>query len=138
MKTFCAENKSIQEELKAVLAAESEAKALVASANAEAERIIREAEAKAQMLTTQSMEQTRRDADDMIDTSIRNAERGKQEKLLQVKNELKAKTRLEDAVLEEVVAAAVRKICGGGAEINWPGAATLVISGQLSVRKSID
>jgi hypothetical protein len=119
-----AENKSIQEDLKAVLAAESEAKALLASANAEADLIIREADARAQLQTTESMDQTRRDADDMIDTSVRNAEMGKQEKSLQVKNELNAKIRLEDAVLEELVAAAVRKICGGGTEIKRPGAAT--------------
>ena len=73
MKTFCAENKSTREELKVVLAAESEAKALLASANAEADRIIREADARVLLQTTQSMEQTRRDADDMIDTSVRNA-----------------------------------------------------------------
>ena len=125
MKTFCAENKSTREELKVVLAAESEAKALLASANAEADRIIREADARVLLQTTQSMEQTRRDADDMIDTSVRNAEMGKQEKLLQVKNELNAKIRLEDAVLEVLVAAAVRKICGVGTEIKRPEAATL-------------
>lgn len=112
-----AENKSIQEDLKAVLAAESEAKTLVAAANAEAERIIGESEAEAKMLTKQSMEQARREAEDMIAASIRNAEREKQDKLLLIKNELNANIRLEDAVIEEVVAAAIRKICGGGPQL---------------------
>lgn len=107
-----AENQHIREAIKAVLAAEAEAKRLVASAKAEAGRIIRESQAEAQTRTRQSTDEVRRDAEAMIEASARNAEREKQERLLQVKTELEAKIRLEDNVVEEVVSAALRNICG--------------------------
>ncbi len=106
------ENKHIQEALKAVLAAEAEAKELVASAEAEARRIIKESEAEAQKRTRQCIDKTRQDLGVMIQTSISNAEREKQEQLLQLKAELDAKVCLENTVVEEVVSAAVRNICG--------------------------
>ena len=106
------ENKHIQEALKAVLAAEAEAKELIASAKSEALRIIKESEAEAQKRTRQCIDKTRQDLDARIETSISTAEREKQEQLLRLKVELDAKIRLENTVVEEVVSAALRNICG--------------------------
>ena len=98
--------------IKNVIAAEAEARELVAMAQAEADRITADAQKRSQDIVARAHLEARAGAHQIVDTAMNEAGREKQERLVRATAEIKTQVRLEETVWQRAVAGAVRCVCG--------------------------
>lgn len=102
----------MREVIQRVIAAEAEAKRIVAAAQAEAEQIAAEARNRTDTLVAHARADANAEAERIVDAAVRDAELEKQEQLARIAAEIEAQIRLDDPVRECVIAGALRCVCG--------------------------
>jgi vacuolar-type H+-ATPase subunit H len=102
----------MREVIHSVLAAEAEAKGIVAAARTEAERIASDSQKVSTGLVARMQQEARAEADYLVTAAVEQAGREKEERLARLAAEIEAEVQLEDSARQRVVAAAVRCVCG--------------------------
>lgn len=102
----------MREVIQRVIAAEAEAKRIVATAHAEAERMAAEARHRTDSLVAHARADANGEAEQIVNAAVREAELEKQEQLARIAAEIEAQIRLDDPVRECVIAGALRCVCG--------------------------
>lgn len=102
----------MHEVIQRVIAAEAEARGLVQAAKAQAHRLLLEAEKQGQDLIAQVRQESREEADRIVDAAVLAAEREKQERLARVAREIEAEVRLDAHTQQRAVTGATRCVCG--------------------------
>ncbi len=95
-----------------VIATEAEAKHLVEAATAEAARIKTAAQKEADETLARIRQETRSEAERVVEAAVAAAEAKKQELLRRIAAEIQAQVQLEDMTKERAVMGAVRCVCG--------------------------
>lgn len=98
--------------IKNVIAAEAEARELVATAQTKAGRITSDAQKRSQDVVARAHLEARAGAEQILEAALKEAGREKQERLVQAAAEIETQVRLEEAVWQRAVAGAVRCVCG--------------------------
>lgn len=101
----------MREAVQRVIQAETEAKAVVARAQAEAERLLAEARREADDCIATVTEEARREAAGIVDAAVREAEVSRNTRLGEETAALEQSVRLDEALKERLVAAAIRCVC---------------------------
>ena len=98
--------------IKNVIAAEAEARELVAMAKAEANHITSDAQKRSQDVVACAHLEARAGAERIVEAAVNEAGREKQERLVRATVEIETQVRLEETVRQRAVAGAVRCVCG--------------------------
>ena len=98
--------------IQSVIAAEAEAKGLVAAARAEADRLSAAAQKSSQDLVARARQEARIEAERIVEAAVNEAGREKQERLTRVAAEIETQVRLEGIPRQQAVEAALRCVCG--------------------------
>ena len=93
---------------------EAEAKHMVEAAKAEAELILSDAQKKGQDLVALTHQETRIEAEKILETATQEAGREKQERLSRAAAEIETQVRLDEAPKQRAVEGVVRCVCGFG------------------------
>ncbi len=98
--------------IKKVLASEAEAKRMVEQAKAEADRILSDAQKQGQEFIARTRQETRAEAENLLETAIRTAEQEKQQRLARVVAEIQNQVCLDETTRQRAVAEVIRCVCG--------------------------
>jgi len=102
----------MREVIKNVIAAEAEARGMVAAARAEADRIASDAQKRSQDMVAYARLEARVEAERLVEVAGRDAGREKQERLARATVEIETQVRLEQTNRHRAVVGAVRCVCG--------------------------
>jgi len=114
--TKLGEREQMREVVQKVIEAEGAAKEILAQARTEAERLLADAQRQARENADKVTGETRREAQQEIDAAVQKAEAEKQAQLTHADAELDQQVRLDEALKQRLVAAAVACVCGLGQE----------------------
>jgi vacuolar-type H+-ATPase subunit H len=95
-----------------VIATEAEAKRMVEAAKAEADRILFDAKKQGDDLAARARQETRAEAENVMEAALQAAEQEKRQRLARVTVEIETQVRLDDTTRQRAVAGAVRCACG--------------------------
>lgn len=94
------------------MAAETEARSIVARARAEAECISSDAQKKCEDLGARAFQEARVEAEQIVATAVKEARREKEAVLTRLAEEIEAEVRLDAADRQRAVTAAMQCVCG--------------------------
>ena len=102
----------MREVIESLVRVEAKAQRVVESAREEAERLVAEAEQRAREVLTRGLGEARAEAADYIETAIESARQEKARRLQAAAAEIGSQARMDDALQDQLVQAAIRCICG--------------------------
>ena len=100
--------------IKEVIKTEGDAKRLVEGARAEADRIASEAQEQARRHEARVRQETKDEAESLLQTAMTEAQRDKQELVARAVEEIRTRLCLDDATKQLVAEGAVRCVCASG------------------------
>ena len=106
----------MREVIQKVIATETAAKQLVQAAQSEADQLVTRARMQARDLVERAQREARLEAEKILAAAEAEAAREKAERLARAAAEIKATIRLDDAMVQQTVAAALRCVCGSSAQ----------------------
>lgn len=95
-----------------VIATEAEARRLIEAARAEAERITEAARKQGSENVARARQEARVEAEHLIEAAVRAAEQEKKTRVIRLAAEIETEVRLDETIRQQVVAGAVRCVCG--------------------------
>lgn len=95
-----------------VIAAEEEARSILAQARSERDRIMADAQRQAQELTEQSSREARAESEKILTSAHQSADSERQQRLSRATTEIETQVNLEDAAMRSAVTAVVECVCG--------------------------
>lgn len=102
----------MREVIQSLIEAEGEAQGIVQSAREEAEGLVSDAEKRALDLVTKARLAVRAEAAQTIETAVEAAQKEKRKRLKQAAAQIQGQVRMDEAMLNRLVDAVVRCVCG--------------------------